>query len=80
MIHPTVNPYALTVARTYRGYSKNLLSKAIKGLSQYRLSKFENGSLGSLSIDELKQIMEYLEFPFEFLYKDIKPIKTTYAF
>ena len=73
-INQTVNPYALTVARNYRGYNQTRLCKAITGLTQSRLSKFENGRIGELTITQLKEIMEFLEFPFEFLYKDIKEV------
>lgn len=75
MIHPTVNPFALETAMGYRSYSQSKLCKEIEGLSQPNLSKFLKGRIGILSIDKLKEIMILLEFPFEFLYKDIKPVK-----
>ena len=75
ILHPTVNPFALQTAMGYRGFSQSKLCKEIKGLSQPNLSRFLKGYINSLSIDKLKEIMLYLEFPFEFIYKDIKPIK-----
>lgn len=77
IMYPTINHYAFTVVRQYRGYSQTQLCKSIKGLSQSNLSSFENGKRGVLSIDKIKEIMIFLDWPFEFLYKDIKPIKTS---
>ena len=74
-MHPTINPFALTTVRQYRGYTQSKLCKIINGLSQPNLSKFEKGCLGALSISKLQEIMEFFEWPFDFLYKDIKPIK-----
>lgn len=75
MIHPTVNPLALKTAMGYRGFTQSKLSKEVEGLSQPNLSKFLNGNIHYLSISVLKDIMCYLNFPFDFLYKDIKPVK-----
>lgn len=75
MIHPTVKPFCLKTAMDYRGYSQSKLCKEIQGLSQLNLSKFLKGNISVLSIEKLKEIMVFLEFPFEFLYKDIKPVK-----
>ena len=77
-MHPTINPYALTVVRNYRGYNQTKLCKNIKGLSQSNLSKFEKGERGVLSIDKLREIMTFLDWPFDFLYKEIKSIKTSW--
>ena len=60
----------LTFARQYRGYTQTELAKAVDGLSQSNLSKFEKG-LGSLSDSVLNRIMELLRFPIEFLDLDI---------
>ncbi len=78
MIHPTINRYAFTTVRQYRGYSQSQLCKSIKGLSQSNLSKFEKGERGVLSIDKIREIMTFLDWPFDFLYKDIKPVKTSW--
>lgn len=75
MIHPTVNPFALQTVMGYRDFSQSKLCKEIKGLSQPNLSKFLKGHVNSLSIEKLKEIMIFLDFPFNFLYKDIKPVK-----
>lgn len=72
-----IKPSALKVAIGYRGISQTKLCKNVKGLSQSNLSKFLNGYYGCLSEEKLKQIMEYLEFPFEFLYKEFKPFKSS---
>ena len=64
-----INPDALKVAMGYRGITQSKLCKEVKGISQPNLSKFLNGYFGCLSEEKLKIIMEYLEFPFEFLYK-----------
>lgn len=60
----------LTFARQYRGYTQTELAKAVDGLSQSNLSKFEKG-LGSLSDSVLKRVMEKLGFPIGFLDLDI---------
>lgn len=61
------NPKALKLAMGYRGISQTKLCKDIKGLSQPNLSKFLNGYHGCLSENKLKEIMIYLEWPFDFL-------------
>lgn len=78
MLHPTVNPFALQTVMGYRGFSQSKLCKQIEGLSQPNLSRFLKGHINSLSIDKLKEIMNYLDWPFDFLYKDIKPVKTSW--
>lgn len=80
MLSPTVNPYALQTVMGYRGYTQSKLCKNIKGLYQPNLSKFLSGSLGSVSISQLNEIMDFLEWPFDFLYKDIKPINYSHRF
>lgn len=67
-----VNPYALKLARQYRGYSQSELCKEVKGLSQSNLSKFEKGYFGMISESKLKEIMEFLNFPYSFLKSNIK--------
>jgi len=70
-----INPIALKTAMGYRGITQSKLCKNIKGLSQPNLSKFLKGYYGCLSEDKLKDIMTFLNWPFEFLFKDIKEIK-----
>lgn len=64
-----INPEALKIAMGYRGITQSKLSKEIKGLSQSNISKFLKGYFGCISEDKLKEVMKYLDFPFEFLYK-----------
>lgn len=65
-----INHKQLTFAREYRGYSQTELSSMIEGLSQPNLSKFEKG-LSTLSDELLMKIISFLDFPFEFLSKNI---------
>ncbi|AEH02716.1 ImmA/IrrE family metallo-endopeptidase [Lacinutrix sp. 5H-3-7-4] len=65
-----INHKQLTFAREYRGYSQTDLSSMIDGLSQPNLSKFEKG-LSTLSDELLLKIVSFLDFPFEFLSKNI---------
>lgn len=60
----------MTFARQYRGYTQTELAKAVEGLSQSNLSKFEKG-LGGLSDSVLSRIMGLLGFPVDFLDLDI---------
>ena len=57
----------LTFARSYRQLSQAKLCEEVKGLSQSNLSKFENGFNDKISDVKLKEIMEYLNFPFDWL-------------
>ena len=72
-----IHPSSLKVVRGYRRISQTKLSKNIQGLSQPNLSKFLKGYHGCISEDKLKEIMKYLDFPFEFLYHDFPPLKTS---
>lgn len=65
-----INHKQLVFAREYRGYSQTQLSSKIVGLSQPNLSKFEKG-LNTLSDDIIYKIMSFLDFPTEFLKKNI---------
>jgi len=65
-----VNHNQLIFAREYRGFSQTDLSLHVDGLSQPNLSKFEKG-LSTMSMDLLKKVMDYLEFPFDFLSRNI---------
>lgn len=64
-----INPYALKVVMGYYGISQSELCKNIKGLSQPNLSKFLKGYFGVISENKLKEIMNYFDWPFDFLYK-----------
>ncbi len=66
---------SLKFAMDYRGISQTVLCRNIEGVSQSNLSMFLNGYYGCLSKDKLKQIMNYLNFPFEFLYRQVKQVK-----
>ncbi|MCD8436019.1 XRE family transcriptional regulator [Tenacibaculum dicentrarchi] len=65
-----VNNKQLTFAREYRGFSQTELSSKIAGLSQPNLSKFEKG-LETLSEEIINKIISFLDFPIEFLSKNI---------
>jgi Zn-dependent peptidase ImmA (M78 family)/transcriptional regulator with XRE-family HTH domain len=56
----------LTFAREYRGYSQTELADKIPGLSQSNLSKYEKG-LSTLSEEIVKKIVDFLEFPRNFM-------------
>lgn len=70
-------PSALRVAMNYRGVSKKKLSSNIEGLSISNISNFLNGKIFSISEEKLKEIMIFLDFPFEFIYKEFKPLNTS---
>lgn len=61
-----VNHKQLTLAREYRGYTQTVLSSKINGLSQSNLSKYEKG-IGTLSEELVDKIMDFLDFPKDFL-------------
>lgn len=61
----------------YRGVTQSKLSKNVGGISQASISKFLNGQIFSIPEDKLKEIMLFLDFPFEFLYKEFKPLHTS---
>lgn len=58
----------LKFAREYRNISMQKLCLNINGLSQSNLSKCERG-FKTVSEDKLKLIMDFLNFPFEWLYR-----------
>lgn len=74
-----INHKQLTFAREYRGYSQTDLSSMIEGLSQPNLSKFEKG-LSTLSDELLSKIISFLDFPFDFLSKNISNESNTAHF
>lgn len=57
-------------AREYRGFSQTELSEKISGLSQSNLSKFEKG-FGLLSEEIIVKIIQFLNFPEEFINRKI---------
>ncbi|PXY46494.1 XRE family transcriptional regulator [Flavobacterium hydrophilum] len=65
-----INYRQLTFAREYRGYSQSELASNITGLSQPNLSKYEKG-FNTLSDDMVEKIIEYLNFPKDWLYLNI---------
>ena len=71
-----INHKQLTFAREYRGYSQTELSSMIDGLSQPNLSKFER-DFDTLSNELLSKIFSFLDFPFEFLNKNISNVSET---
>lgn len=60
-----MNHRQLAFAREFRGFNQSQLAKAIPGLSQSNLSKFEQG-LNVLSEEIQARIISYLNFPAEF--------------
>lgn len=74
-----INHKQLTFAREYRGYSQTELSSKIVGLSQSNLSKFEKG-LSTLSEDLLAKVVTFLDFPIDFLTKNISNESETAQF
>lgn len=60
-----MNHKQLALAREYRGLTQTELAKAIPGLSQPNLSKFEQG-FDVLSEEVQNRIISYLRFPAEF--------------
>lgn len=72
-----IYPSALKVAMNYRGISKLILCRRIKNLERTDLDNFFKGYYASVSTEILKEIMVFLDFPFEFLYHDFKPLVTS---
>ena len=64
------NHRQITFAREYRGYSQSDLASKIKGLYQPNLSKYEKG-FDTLSDDMILEIIDYLNFPKEWLFENI---------
>lgn len=57
----------LKFVRQYRGYSQQELTEKIPGLSQSNLSRFERGFHGMIADDLLTEIMNFLNWPVEWL-------------
>lgn len=64
----------LKFARECRGYSQSELCKNAKGLSQPNLSRFEKGQI-NLSEKVKRDTMEFLKWPFYFLYEKVSDIE-----
>lgn len=73
VLHPTLNPFAFYTVRTYRGLTKSQVSKKVAGVSVKDISSFENGDLTAISLDNLKEAMKVMDWPFDFLYSNINP-------
>jgi len=65
----------LKFVREYRGFSQSDLSNKIDGLSQSNLSKFEKGFSSVLSDELIEKIMNFLNWPIEFLEKENRDIQ-----
>lgn len=70
-------PSALRVAMKYRGITQAKLSNNVGGISQASISNFLNGKIFAIPEDKLKEIMLYLDFPYDFLYIEFKPLITS---
>lgn len=57
----------LKLAREYRGYAQIQLADKISGLTHGQLSKFEKGFENTISDEKLREIMGFLNWPFEWL-------------
>lgn len=73
-------PYSLQIVMNYRGCSKNKLIKNVDGLLFSDLKKFLKGYFAAIPEHKLRDIMEYFDWPYEFLYKDIQPVKSSLSF
>lgn len=60
----------LKFIREYRGYSQKYIAERIDNLSQCQISKFECG-FETIKEYTLRQIMILLDWPFEFIDKNI---------
>jgi len=68
----------LRFAREYRGLNQKDLCSKVHGLSQSNLSKFENGFEGMIGDDLLKEILMFLDFPFDFIDAVIPPVYSSW--
>jgi len=75
-----VFPESLKLVMNYRECSVNKLVKNIDGLTIYSLKRFLKGYFAAIPEEKLREIMDYFEWPFEFLHKDIKPVKSSFSF
>ena len=57
----------LRFVREYRGYDQKKLCDKIPGLSQSNLSKYEHGLSGMIQDDKVKEVMKFLNWPYEWL-------------
>lgn len=72
-----LNNYALETVMNYRGISSRKISRNLKNISESDINKFLKGNKRFLSNEDLQEIMKFLDWPFNFLYKEIKPIKSS---
>jgi len=72
-----LNNYALETVMNYRGISSRNISRNLKNISESDINKFLKGNKRFLSYEDLQEIMKFLDWPFNFLYKEIKPIKSS---
>jgi len=72
-----VFPESLKIVMNYRQCSENKLVKNISGLNSVDLKSFLSGYYSAISEVKLKEIMLFFDWPFEFLQKDIKPVKSS---
>ena len=68
---------SLVVAMSIRCADSDEISNNVKGIKKTKLDRFCKGYNDSLTEIELRKIMKYLVFPFDFLLKDIKSVKTS---
>jgi transcriptional regulator with XRE-family HTH domain len=68
----------LKFAREYRKYTQAKLCKDVKELSQSNLSKYEQGFEGMLKNEKVLEIMNFLNFPIEFLEKTMPDLYTSF--
>lgn len=69
-----IKPSALVIAMGYQGISITKLCENVKDLYCEDVSRFLEGYTGTIPQEKLKEIMQYLEWSYEFLYKEIKPL------
>lgn len=57
----------LAFARSQRGFSQLRLVKKVDGLTLIELSRYENGIDNSLNDEMIKTIMDFLDWPLDWL-------------
>lgn len=71
----SIFPGNLKIARQYRGLTQLGLCRKVPMLKQSDLAIFENGGYARIPEKLLIEIMETLDFPYEFLKKEVKDVK-----
>lgn len=66
----TINPEMITLARELRGYTQTRLAE-LSGISQYTISRYEGGGK-EVSPEDLEKLVQTLEFPAKFFYREGK--------